>query len=206
VTAHPTPLLALETPDDCESVGSSAIGRERTDERDEEFVSFVRQLETDLVRTTRRLAPSGVDPMDLAAEALARAYAQWDRIGTMEWWRAWVFRVVANLALTARSSGRRSALSLRRWAPAAPLGGRTDSAGTRLDDEIAARDLVRSALKKLPPRQREAITLHYLADLTVNDTALAMRVSPGTAKTHIERGITTLRGVLGPQAEGVFHD
>ncbi|MFZ0171371.1 MAG: hypothetical protein WAL04_06780, partial [Acidimicrobiales bacterium] len=79
MTAHPTPLLALETPDDCESVGSSAIGRERTDERDEEFVSFVRQLETDLVRTTRRLAPSGVDPMDLAAEALARAYAQWKR-------------------------------------------------------------------------------------------------------------------------------
>jgi RNA polymerase sigma-70 factor, ECF subfamily len=194
-------MFVAEAPDGVESVRSSAIGRERAQELDDEFVWFVQQLETDLVRTTRRLAPDGVDPRDLAAEALARAYAQWDRIGTMEWRRAWVFRVVANLALTARSSGRRSALSLRRWAPAA-----ADTEGAGLDDEIADRELVRSALRKLPPRQRDAVTLHFIADLTVKDTAHAMSIGPETAKTHIERGLTTLRALLGPDPEGVLHE
>lgn len=199
-------MFLAEAPDDSESVGSSAISRERAQERDEEFVSFVQQLETELIRTTRRLAPDGVDPRDLAAEALARAYAHWDRIGTMEWRRAWVFRVVANLALTARSSGRRSALSLRRWAPDAATDDRADTERAGLDDEIADRDFVRSALRKLPLRQRDAVTLHYIADLTVKDTALAMSISPETAKTHIERGLTTLRAVLGPDLEGVLHE
>jgi RNA polymerase sigma factor (sigma-70 family) len=202
VTVHPTPLFVAEAADGIESVRSSAISRERAQERDEEFVRFVQQLETDLVRTTRRLAPDGVDPRDLAAEALARAYARWDRIGTMEWRRAWVFRVVTNLALTARSSGRRSALSLRRWAPAVAA----DTEGEGLDDEIADRDLVRSALRKLPPRQRDAVTLHFIADLTVKDTAYAMSIGPETAKTHIERGLATLRALLGPDPEGVLHE
>ena len=202
MSARPTPLFVAEAPDVVESVGSSAIGRERAQGRDEEFVWFVRQLETDLVRTTRRLAPDGVDPRDLAAEALARAYAHWDRIGTMEWRRAWVFRVVANLALTARSSGRRSALSLRRWAPATSA----DTEGVGLDDQIADRELVRSALRTLPPRQRDAVTLHFIADLTVKDTALAMSIGPETAKTHIERGLSTLRALLGPDPEGVLHE
>ena len=206
MTAYLTPLLALEAPAECDFVGSSAISRESAKERDEAFVWFVQEIETDLIRTTRRLAPDGVDPRDLAAEALARAYAQWDRIGTMEWRRAWVFRVVGNLALTARSSGRRSALSFRRWAPVMATDGRTDSGPARLEDEIADRELLRSALRKLPPRQRDAITIHYIADLTVKDTALAMSISPETAKTHIERGLTTLRVVLGPNLEGVLHD
>lgn len=198
--ASSPPLLVAETLQDREFVGSSAIGREHTTDRDDEFVRFVREIEADLVRTTRRLAPEGVDPKDLAAEALARAYVQWYRIGTMEWRRAWVFRVVGNLALTARSSRRRSALSLRRWAPAAVPG------SVRLDDGIADRDLVRSALRALPPRQRDAITLRYIADMTLKETAQAMSISSETAKTHIERALRTLRTVLGPDLEGALHD
>jgi DNA-directed RNA polymerase specialized sigma24 family protein len=151
VTAYLTPLVALEAPAECEFVASSAISRESARERDEAFVWFVQEIETDLIRTTRRLAPDGVDPRDLAAEALARSYAQWDRIGTMEWRRAWVFRVVGNLALTARSSGRRGALSLRRWAPMMA----TDGSGT---------PAVCSAEAAAPSTRRHHASLHRRLD------------------------------------------
>lgn len=165
---------------------------------DAEFVRFVEEIEADLVRTTRRLAPAGVDPQDLAAEALARAYARWGQLGQAEYRRAWVFRVVTNLALSAHASGRRRALSLQRWAPA-PL-----PPGNLVDEGVVDRELLRSALRRLPPRQREAVALHYFADLPVAEVARTMGIGTESAKTHVERGIAALRGALGGRLEGVL--
>jgi RNA polymerase sigma-70 factor (ECF subfamily) len=166
---------------------------------DAEFVRFVEEVEADLMRTTRRLAPAGVDPKDLAAEALARAYARWGQLGQTEYQRAWVFRVVTNLALSAHSSGRRAALSLQRWSPA------PGSSGGQMADDVVNREMLRSALRKLPARQREAVTLHYFADLTVADVARTMDIGAESAKTHLERGISALRTTLGPRFEGAIN-
>lgn len=162
---------------------------------DADFVRFVGEIEADLTRTTRRLAPIGVDPEDLAAEALARAYARWGHLGKTEYRRAWVFRVVTNLALSAHSSGRRRAVSLRRWAE---VSGHT---GGHSDDEIVDRELMRSALRKLSERQKEAVVLHYFGDLPVAEVASIMGISNETAKTHLERGLAALRASLGNRAE-----
>ena len=178
---------------------SASVSRETTlGATDAEFVRFVGEIEADLERATRRLAPEGVDPADLAAEGLARAYARWDHIGSVAYRRAWVFRVVTNLALSAHSSGRRGALSLRRWA--------TATATTIAADEhgVVDRELLRAALRKLPARQKEAVTLHYIADLTIPDVAGAMGVSSETAKTHVDRGIAALRAALGAGLDGAL--
>jgi RNA polymerase sigma-70 factor (ECF subfamily) len=190
---------APASPPATRGVASSApAGREATlAPSDAEFVRFVEEIETDLVRTTRRLAPAGVDPQDLAAEALARAYARWGQLGQAEYRRAWVFRVVTNLALSAHAAGRRRALSLQRWAPAP----RAD----RVDEEVVDRELLRSALRRLPARQREAVALHYFADLPVAEVARTMGIGTESAKTHVERGIAALRGALGGKLEGVLN-
>src|SRR5580700_3818996 len=81
---------------------SASVSRESTlGPSDAEFVRFVGEIEADLARATRRLAPQGIDPADLAAEGLARAYARWEHLGSVDYRRAWVFRVVTNLALSA---------------------------------------------------------------------------------------------------------
>jgi RNA polymerase sigma-70 factor (ECF subfamily) len=165
---------------------------------DGDFVRFVEDIESDLIRTTRRLAPAGVDPQDLAAEALARAYARWPQLGHLEYLRAWVFRVVANLALTAHASGRRGRLSLQRWAPA------PEQPRARVEEQAVDRELLRSALRKLPNRQREAVMLHYFADLPVADVARSMGIGPESVKTHLERGIAALRASLGTRLEGAL--
>ena len=58
------------------------------------------------------------------------------------------------------------------------------------------REVVR-ALLKLPNRQREALLLRYFLDLSEADTASAMRVSRGTAKSTVARGLIALRVLLG---------
>jgi RNA polymerase sigma factor (sigma-70 family) len=53
-----------------------------------------------------------------------------------------------------------------------------------------------AALLRLPPRQREALVLRYLADLPEQETALAMGVSRGTVKSTTARALTALGRML----------
>jgi RNA polymerase sigma-70 factor (sigma-E family) len=53
-----------------------------------------------------------------------------------------------------------------------------------------------AALRRLPPRQREALVLRYYADLPEQETALAMGVSRGTVKSTTARALATLARML----------
>jgi RNA polymerase sigma-70 factor (sigma-E family) len=53
-----------------------------------------------------------------------------------------------------------------------------------------------AALKRLPPRQREAIVLRFYAGLTKPEVAEAMGVSRGTVKSNTSRGLAALGRIL----------
>ena len=60
------------------------------------------------------------------------------------------------------------------------------------------------ALRGLPEGQREAVALHYLADLPVEEIARTLRVPEGTVKSRLSRGRDALAVVLTMQ-EGNEH-
>ncbi|MDG4766435.1 SigE family RNA polymerase sigma factor [Solwaraspora sp. WMMD406] len=62
-------------------------------------------------------------------------------------------------------------------------------------DQLRQDDVV-TALRALPPRQREAIVLRYYVDLSEAQTAEIMGVSRGAVKSHTARGIAALRTSL----------
>lgn len=65
------------------------------------------------------------------------------------------------------------------------------------DGTDLARDIdVRKALAGLPRRTRAAIALHYLAGLTVPETAIALGVSQNTIKSQLKTGLGRLREEL----------
>jgi RNA polymerase sigma-70 factor (sigma-E family) len=51
---------------------------------------------------------------------------------------------------------------------------------------------VLAALRRLPPRQREAVVLRYYLDMTEDQAAAAMGVSRGTVKSATSRGLAAL--------------
>ena len=55
---------------------------------------------------------------------------------------------------------------------------------------------VLAALRRLPPRQREAVVLRYHLDMTEQQAAEAMGVSRGTVKSATSRGIAALARML----------
>jgi RNA polymerase sigma factor (sigma-70 family) len=56
-----------------------------------------------------------------------------------------------------------------------------------LDEALAA------AVRRLPPRQREVITLRIFFDLDTEATAKLLGVAPGTVGAHLHRALATLR-------------
>jgi RNA polymerase sigma-70 factor (sigma-E family) len=63
----------------------------------------------------------------------------------------------------------------------------------------AEQDRMVAALRRLPERQREALVLRYYLDLPEAEIAAAMRVSPGSVKTHLHRGLAALANQLGEE-------
>jgi RNA polymerase sigma-70 factor (ECF subfamily) len=61
---------------------------------------------------------------------------------------------------------------------------------------------VRRALEQLPPRQREALTLRVIADLSVSDAARIMKVSPATVESNRRDAENKLRTILQRQGYG----
>jgi RNA polymerase sigma-70 factor (ECF subfamily) len=65
---------------------------------------------------------------------------------------------------------------------------------TEIAEKLAA------ALRRLPARQCEAVTLRYWVGMTIAETAAVMGRSEGAVKQLVYRGIAKLNRALGPEA------
>ena len=156
--------------------------------REENFRAAFVELWPAARRVARRLVGDQTAADDIAAEALARTFARWDRVETLPHRDAWVLRVTTNLALD----------SLRRRQP--PV---VATAVSHPEDQVAVRIALAAALQGLPARQREVVVLRYLGDLSEDDVASALGIGAGSVRTHMQRGLTTLRNRLGDDFEGL---
>jgi RNA polymerase sigma-70 factor (ECF subfamily) len=97
--------------------------------------------------------------------------------------RTWLFRLVANAC---RDAQRRS----RRLVPLEGVLEKAEDPGSSdadaRDREISRR--VRSAVVSLAPKIRLAILLRYVEELSYSEIAAALRCSPGTVASRLNRG------------------
>jgi RNA polymerase sigma-70 factor (sigma-E family) len=119
---------------------------------------------------------------EIAQETLARVCRDWRKVSHLAAPGAWAHRVAINLA---RSHFRHRAV-VRKHASALV------STAT-VDDDTASAVAIREAVAQLPVRQRTALVLRYFADLSVAETAEAMRCPQGTVKTLTRQAILALR-------------
>ncbi len=133
-----------------------------------------------------------VEAQEIVQEAFAIAYAKREVLSTVTNPEAWVCTVAMN---TGRRRWRRSRIADRlmrrdRQTPAA------DVADVGADNA----DLYR-AIRLLPANQREAVFLHHLADLSVQEIAARTGSPIGTIKSRLARG----RAALASQLDGPAH-
>ncbi|MFG1996711.1 SigE family RNA polymerase sigma factor [Actinoplanes sp. NPDC048988] len=126
------------------------------------------------------------DAQDIAQEAFARAWQHWPKVSGYEDPEAWVRTVAWRLSLN-RWRG------LRRWLAArSRLGPGDEATGGPSPDRVAVVD----ALRRLPAAQRQAVALHYLLDMPVQEIAASTGVPAGTVKVRLSRARATLGRLL----------
>jgi RNA polymerase sigma factor (sigma-70 family) len=103
---------------------------------------------------------------------------------------AWVRRVALNLAAERARRLRRQTRALLRLGPPPQVPAASAEALALLE-----------ALRTLPMRQRQAIVLHHLVDLPVQEVARMLGVRPGTVKSLLARGRRALANRLSDAEE-----
>ena len=139
----------------------------------------------------RSLAVAGGDrelAADCVQDAFTRAYVRWRRISRYDDPASWVRHVALNRM---RDHWRRNKRRDRA----------VDRLGAQLEHvdppDIPVSELgLAAAVAELPDRQREAVALFYVEDLSVREVADAMKVTEGAVKYHLHEGRARLREAM----------
>ncbi|MFN2606430.1 MAG: RNA polymerase sigma factor [Acidimicrobiales bacterium] len=188
-------LVGLGRVDDVAAV--TGFGAAPAAARDELLVDLFNRDRARLCRLATLLLSDPNRAEEVVQEAFLRTFTRWPGLRDPARADAYVCRAVVNLCrsrLRRRTVERAGnevvwhrAQSGERAAPA----GAGDAALVVLD-----------ALRALPPRQREAIVLHYFADLSGPDVADAMGCSVGTVKSQLAKAGAALARMLGEEVRG----
>ncbi len=127
---------------------------------------------------------------EVVSEAFVRAAARPAAFARIDNPEAWLRTVAVNAA---RTRHRRRAIGLRLHVAHEPQHRHPDLSTERL--------ALVQALRGLPAAQREALALHYLADLSVQQVAETLGVPAGTVKARLSRGRAALAELLTREEE-----
>jgi RNA polymerase sigma-70 factor, ECF subfamily len=148
----------------------------RTDDFDAFYAAHFRRLTGQMYAYCNDMA----EAQDLVQEAFCRALNKWERLSAYDDPVAWVRRVAWNLA-TSRwrrlRTAHRHAGTLREQHAPEPS-----------PDRVA----LTRALATLPPTQRRAMVLHYLADMSTADIAHQDGIPEATVRSWLHRARTAL--------------
>jgi RNA polymerase sigma factor (sigma-70 family) len=142
---------------------------------------------------------------DIVQDAFLGLYRRWDQLPDMTAPLAYLRVSVMNGCRTALR--RRSRVGV--WSSGGPggeqaeteldwLGGLTGTVESAEASVLHGEEqrTVAAALRKLPRRQLEAVVLRYYLDLSIEESAQIMRVSPGTVKSATHRALAAVGRTL----------
>jgi len=129
-----------------------------------------------VLRWSMRCTPPGVDPEDVAHDALVQVFTSLPSLRDPSRFAAYVYRIVDR---TAAAHARRA--WLRKWVP-----GLTPEASTESNaEESLLIQRIRQALHACPRKHREVLILVEIEGFTVAQTAEILGVPVGTVKSRL---------------------
>jgi RNA polymerase sigma-70 factor (ECF subfamily) len=161
------------------------------------FEGIVRQWQRPLINLASRFCRDRGRAEDMAQEAFLRAFRNLGSWRQESAFSTWMFSLATNLYCS----------ELRRLPPIAlPF----DEVKEPMDLHDLGGDVmqrsqsaaVQSAVRTLPAKYREVLTLYYFHEMDVPATALSLKLPEGTVKAHLFRARKMLRDKLRPLLRG----
>jgi RNA polymerase sigma factor (sigma-70 family) len=154
------------------------------------------------------LTGSAADAEDAAQEGFVKAYLALDRFRPEARFRPWLLAIVGNEARNrVRSRVRRDGLAERALhairgdgsRPACADGDQSLAVARSPELEALAGETqaeVRAAMATLRDDERQVVACRYLLGLSERETAAALGIPEGTAKSRLHRGLARMREAL----------
>jgi RNA polymerase sigma-70 factor, ECF subfamily len=161
----------------------------------EAFEGLMVATEEQVLRLAGRLLGDRELARDAAQEVFLRVFKYLRGFREHEDFRAWLYRITVNVC---RDAGRRAS---RPGSRVSFEGRELEDGGALSEASLLSRervDAVRSALEMLSPRERAAIVLRDLEELTSEEVADILGSRPGTVRAQIASARTKLRERLAP--------
>ena len=157
------------------------------------FAGIVQMWERPLFYYLRRLTPSEAETWDLLQETWLRVFRSIRTIRDPRTLPAFLYTTARNVAIS------RLRIRVDENQPMSADNGAHDCAFIAFDDA----EQVHHALDQLPLPQREAVTLYFLQDLSLDEIARVLDVPVGTVKSRLHYGKQAIREIIN---NGVGHD
>jgi RNA polymerase sigma-70 factor, ECF subfamily len=129
------------------------------------------------------------DAADVVQVAFEKALRHQDRLREGIGPEAWLARITCNEAVSLARRRR-----VRRWTPF----GEGDD-GVSQEGAVVDRMLVENALRRLDPKHRAVVALHYLHGHGVDEVASILLIPSGTVNSRLHHARETLRVILARQ-------
>jgi RNA polymerase sigma factor (sigma-70 family) len=171
------------------SVETGATVARVTHAFDEFFAGEYRRL----LALATALCGSRVVAEDVVQETMFAASRQWNKLSTYDDPAQWARGVIVRRSSNVRRGRFREARAIRR------LAGRRETASVALPSLEG--DDFWQAVRALPRRQRECVTLHYLDDLATSEIASTLGIAEPTVRVHLHAARSALASALGGESE-----
>jgi RNA polymerase sigma-70 factor (ECF subfamily) len=167
------------------------------------FNQLVERHKREAYRIARRLTRSHEDARDLAQDAFIRCYHSMEDFRGECSFRTWLYRIVVNLSLNQLKSPRVSRRTELPEGTLERLPADGPGADPAADLELARRsEQLRAAIDRLPPKQKQTLTLKVYGELKYEEISEVMRCPVGTAKANFYHAVKRLRELMDDEEQG----
>lgn len=135
---------------------------------------------------------------EVVQDAFIAVHRHWDSLRSEEKGAAYLRRAVVNGARSGlRHRGVEQRYLDREERQATARGRLADASAEEHALQHESGSAMINALRRLPQRQREVLTMRYYLDLSEAEIADALGISAGSVKAHAHRGLAALRDRMG---------
>ncbi|MCK4572758.1 MAG: sigma-70 family RNA polymerase sigma factor [candidate division Zixibacteria bacterium] len=155
------------------------------------MVAVIHRLSNRVFGLTYRIVRDREQAKDITQDVFVKVLQEAGRIRDRDRIEPYILKSAYNAALNARRD------TSRQQAKAELIGEHLSPGEPSRPDQHLENAETRSrlyrALEQLAVRQKEALALRFFAEMSVTEIARAMKISEGSVKTHISRGMHNLK-------------